>query len=284
MDDGGQRVDTTTDQIKREIEEARERISDTTSRIGERIRSTFDWRQQVAEHPWAAVGLVAGAGLVIGAAAAKTLRGGARAVPSYGEQHTDDRIASDVESQSSGMGDGGSAWLRGGTTAAAGWMGGRSKGGPGRSGAIAGLIASLGATFQPQLQEIGRNLAEQLKDLSNHLIGQGKETLKSKVDEWRSGSQGGQGSRGWPTTPAGGSTLSSESAGAWPSGSTTGSGAASGSTSGTTASAGGTAGSTAGSSVYGSATSPGVEDTRDTRTPQSRESAAGERRAGGGSI
>ncbi len=223
-------MDATTDQIKREIEEARERISEKTSQLGERIRQTFDWRQQVGEHPWAAVGIAAGAGFVLGAAGAKMLGRGMRAAPRYGEQYTYDRIGRDVEAQ---------APSDGGETPREPWRprqaeierheaareAGQQPGGLGRSGAMAGLLASLGAAIEPQLKEIGRNLAEQVKDLSTHFIGQGKEVMKQKVDRWRGGSE-------------------ARSASARPSST--------------------------------SATSPGVEDTRDirdTRTPQSRESA-----------
>lgn len=235
-------MDATTDQIKREIEEARERISETTSQLGERIRATFDWRQQVGEHPWAAAGLAAGTGFVLGAMAARAMSGGGRrAAASYGERYAYDRIAKDVQAQSSTSAFG--LETAGGRESGAARERPHNGEGVGRSGAVAGLIASLGAALQPQLQEIGRNLAEQLKDLSNHIIGQGKEAVKQKVDEWRSSSgQGGQaggqgpsgGSRSWSAAPAG----------------------------------------------AGSATSPGMADTRETRTPQSRETAGGERRVG----
>lgn len=279
-------MDATTDQIKREIEEARERISETTSQIGERIRATFDWRQQVAEHPWAAVGIATGAGFVIGAAIARGFGGASRAASSYGEQYTYDRIARDVEAQAP-SGDGGE-WLRGPRSTAAAtseeWhaprdsafspeaaSGGRgSRGwrepeaGVGRAGAMTGLIASIGAAIEPQLKEIGRTLAEQLKDLSNHLIGQGKEAMKQRVDQWRQGgseqqSGGQRGSSSPSAASPGGSPLSSESAGAWPSDRQTAAGTA-----------------------YGTSTSPGMQDARETRTPDSRESASAERRARGG--
>ncbi|HEX7124776.1 MAG TPA: hypothetical protein VF406_03230 [Thermodesulfobacteriota bacterium] len=285
-------MDATTDQIKREIEEARERISENTSQLGERIRQTFDWRQQVGERPWAAVGIAAGAGFVLGAASRRLLGRGMRAASGYGEPYTYDRIGRDVEAQAPG-GDGGD-WLRGTTIPPAGepskepWgrreagfepraerprEGERPAGGLGRTGAMAGLLASLGTAIEPQLKEIGRTLADQLKDLSTHFIDQSKEVMKQKVDRWRSGSQqpgrgaaqhgeAEGGSEAWSGARAGGSTLSSESAGTPPSGSTG-------------------AGSYGSGTPYGSPTTPGVEDVRGTRTPQSRESGTGERRSGG---
>ena len=290
-------MDATTDQIKREIEEARERISEKTSELGERIRQTFDWRQQVGERPWAAVGIAAGAGFVLGAASRRLLGRGMRAAPGYGETYTYDRIGRDVEAQAPG-GDGGD-WLRG-TTIPAGEAakepsgrrqpgfepraerpreGERQAGGLGRSGTMAGLLASLGAALEPQLREVGRTLAEQLKDLSTHLIGQGKEAMKQKVDQWRSGApQSGRGAappggaeggpESWSAAPAGGPTLSSESAGTWASGSTAGGGTEAGGT------------PTGGAPPYGSPTTPGAEDVGGTRTPQSRESATAEQRSG----
>jgi hypothetical protein len=130
--------------------------------------------------------------------------------------------------------------------------------------------------LRPQLEEIGRNLADEFKDLSNHFIGQGKELVKQKVDQWRTGpASGAEGARHTQAGRAGGtgyqaggyqsgSTVSSESAGSWPTGGTAGGGT--------------TAGAAHGSSAMG-ASGP---ETSQSPTPQGRESATGERRSGTG--
>ncbi len=149
-------MDQTTDQIKLEIEEARERISEKTSQIGEKIRSTFDWRQQVADHPWAAVGMATAAGFFVGTMVAKALGGRRAYAEGYGESYTSPEAR-------------------------------RQEGGESLKARAGGLTAALAGTVGPQLQEIGSTLGEQLKDLSNHLIAQGKEYMKERIDEWRGG-------------------------------------------------------------------------------------------------
>lgn len=252
-------MDQTTDQIKREIEEARERISETTSEIGERIRSTFDWRQQVAEHPWAAVGLAAAAGFLLGAAGARTMRGGGYEARRDGEGYGAGRepapevppgaagsewagTAGAAAAEAAGTAEPSPARPAGETTGPRLRRAGEpeARGEEGRTRPAAGtIVGALTSALTPQLEEIGRNLAEQLKDLSNYLIAQGKEFMKERVDEWRSatrrrGPSEPPGAGGWaagstPGAPAGGpppggSTLSPEAAGTRAGGVATGTG------------------------------------------------------------
>lgn len=259
-------MDQTADQIKREIEETRERISETTSEIGERIRSTFDWRQQVAEHPWAAVGMAAAAGFLLGAAGARAMRG-AYETKRYGEGYGAGRAGREAEPQAPPPGTAGSEWAGmapGATGEAAAAEAAQARSAEEMAGARARYVArpeaqreegrprasagtvlgGLTAALTPQLQEIGRNLAEQLKDLSNYLITQGKEFMKERVDEWRSttrrrGVSEQPGGAGWAAgstpgapgggPPPGGSTLSSEAAGIPTGGAATGTGPTAGS-------------------------------------------------------
>lgn len=249
-----------TNQIKREIEEARERISETTTQIGERIRSRFDWRQHVAEHPWAAVGVAIAAGFFVGAVTSRAFGlGYRRPGRGYDDQPTYDRISRDVEARSEATSAGHSAALGERRT-----LTGRAAGRFSRAGAATGgLMASMAAVLAPQLQEVGRSLADQLK-----------EYLRERADRWRgrgprsgeagraSGGRAGAGS-GWPA--AGGTTVSSESASSWPTGSRAGGGTESGS------GAAGTSGSQA-NVAHGAGSGYG---TRETRTPQSRERESG---------
>lgn len=51
--------------IRQDIAAKRESISETVDKLGERIQSTFDWHEYVAEYPAVALGLAAGAGFLI---------------------------------------------------------------------------------------------------------------------------------------------------------------------------------------------------------------------------
>lgn len=55
----------TADEIRQDIAERREAISETVSRLNDRIQRTFDWREYIADHPLAAVGVAVGAGLLV---------------------------------------------------------------------------------------------------------------------------------------------------------------------------------------------------------------------------
>jgi hypothetical protein len=61
---GGNR--RTADEIRKDIASKRESISEAVGQLGEKIQDTFDWRGYVIRHPYAAVGVAAGAGLVVG--------------------------------------------------------------------------------------------------------------------------------------------------------------------------------------------------------------------------
>jgi ElaB/YqjD/DUF883 family membrane-anchored ribosome-binding protein len=56
----------TPDEIKREIELTRERISSNLNQLETRVRTTLDWRTQFDKRPWAFVGGAFGVGFLIG--------------------------------------------------------------------------------------------------------------------------------------------------------------------------------------------------------------------------
>ncbi len=56
----------TPDEIKREIEQARERISADLSQLEFRVKGALDWRTQFDRRPWAFVGGAFGAAFLIG--------------------------------------------------------------------------------------------------------------------------------------------------------------------------------------------------------------------------
>jgi hypothetical protein len=57
--------DRSADAIRQDIAAKRESISETVDKLGDRIHETFDWHEYVAEYPVVALGLAAGAGLLI---------------------------------------------------------------------------------------------------------------------------------------------------------------------------------------------------------------------------
>jgi hypothetical protein len=56
----------TPDEIKREIEQARERISSDLNQLEHRVKGALDWRAQFDRRPWAFVGGAFGAAFLIG--------------------------------------------------------------------------------------------------------------------------------------------------------------------------------------------------------------------------
>jgi len=54
-----------TAEIRQDIAAKRESITGAVERLGEKIQGTFDWRSYVAKHPYAAVGVAAGTGLLV---------------------------------------------------------------------------------------------------------------------------------------------------------------------------------------------------------------------------
>lgn len=52
----------TPEEIRQEISNRRAAISDTISRLDDRIHEAVDWRTQVNEHPYIAIGVAAGVG------------------------------------------------------------------------------------------------------------------------------------------------------------------------------------------------------------------------------
>ena len=56
----------TPDEIKREIEQTRERISSNLTQLERRVQNALDWRAQFDRRPWAFVGGAFGAAFLLG--------------------------------------------------------------------------------------------------------------------------------------------------------------------------------------------------------------------------
>jgi hypothetical protein len=56
----------TPDEIKREIEQTRERISSNLAQLEQRVHTALDWRAQFDRRPWAFVGGAFGAAFLLG--------------------------------------------------------------------------------------------------------------------------------------------------------------------------------------------------------------------------
>lgn len=53
------------EEIRHDIAERREAITETVEKLNDRVQETLDWRSYVADHPLAALGLAAGAGFLV---------------------------------------------------------------------------------------------------------------------------------------------------------------------------------------------------------------------------
>jgi ElaB/YqjD/DUF883 family membrane-anchored ribosome-binding protein len=56
----------TPDEIKRGIEQTRERISSNLNQLEHRVKGALDWRTQFDRRPWAFVGVAFGAAFLLG--------------------------------------------------------------------------------------------------------------------------------------------------------------------------------------------------------------------------
>jgi hypothetical protein len=54
-----------SEQIRQEIAAKRESLSEAVGKLGDKIHDTMDWRGYVTRHPYAALGVAAGAGILI---------------------------------------------------------------------------------------------------------------------------------------------------------------------------------------------------------------------------
>ena len=54
-------------EIRRHIAAERESITDTVSKLGDRLQQSVDWREYVADYPAVALGLAAGTGILLSA-------------------------------------------------------------------------------------------------------------------------------------------------------------------------------------------------------------------------
>jgi ElaB/YqjD/DUF883 family membrane-anchored ribosome-binding protein len=59
------RTERSSDKIRDDIAARRESISQTVDLLGERIHDTLDWKGYVARYPYVAIGVAAGAGLIL---------------------------------------------------------------------------------------------------------------------------------------------------------------------------------------------------------------------------
>lgn len=55
----------TAEEIRHDIETKRENISETVDLLGDRIQESLDWRVYVGKHPFVAVGVASGLGLLV---------------------------------------------------------------------------------------------------------------------------------------------------------------------------------------------------------------------------
>lgn len=56
--------DRSAEEIRRDIANRRESLTGTVERLGDHIQQRLDWREYVADYPWAAIGLAAGVGFL----------------------------------------------------------------------------------------------------------------------------------------------------------------------------------------------------------------------------
>lgn len=56
-----------TDQIERHIQEQRDELADNFSELGNKVKSTVDWRAQFQQRPGTMIGLAVGGGLLLSA-------------------------------------------------------------------------------------------------------------------------------------------------------------------------------------------------------------------------
>jgi len=61
--DGG--GDRSIEEIRRDIERRRDSITRTVDQVGQKVQETLSWREQVGDHPYAALSLAAGAGFLL---------------------------------------------------------------------------------------------------------------------------------------------------------------------------------------------------------------------------
>jgi ElaB/YqjD/DUF883 family membrane-anchored ribosome-binding protein len=59
------RGERSIDEIRRDIERRRDSITRTVDQMGRKVHDTFSWREQVADHPYVALGVAAGAGFLL---------------------------------------------------------------------------------------------------------------------------------------------------------------------------------------------------------------------------
>jgi ElaB/YqjD/DUF883 family membrane-anchored ribosome-binding protein len=58
-------IERSVDDIRRDIVNRRESISDTVERLGDHIQQRLDWREYLADHPIISIGAAAGVGLLL---------------------------------------------------------------------------------------------------------------------------------------------------------------------------------------------------------------------------
>jgi len=59
-------LERSAEEIRHDIADKRESLSKTVDRLEERIHQTLDWREYISDHPYAALGIAAGLGFLIG--------------------------------------------------------------------------------------------------------------------------------------------------------------------------------------------------------------------------
>jgi ElaB/YqjD/DUF883 family membrane-anchored ribosome-binding protein len=58
-------AERSADEIRRDIVNRRETITDTVERLGDRIQQSLDWREYVSDYPFVSLGVAAGVGFLL---------------------------------------------------------------------------------------------------------------------------------------------------------------------------------------------------------------------------
>lgn len=94
-------VEGTPDDLRRELRDKKEAIAETIQRLDRRVQRTVDWRAQVGDHPFLALGLAVSAGCLVSGAFKRTVSPGNRIVEALAEGVEDitDQVRNRIDSQ-----------------------------------------------------------------------------------------------------------------------------------------------------------------------------------------
>ncbi|HWQ32111.1 MAG TPA: DUF3618 domain-containing protein [Blastocatellia bacterium] len=84
-----QAPERSAEEIRQDIAARREQITETVDRLSDRFHQTFDWRTYVAEYPLVALGVAAGAGLLVSGLFKRRQTPGERMLEAFSESVED---------------------------------------------------------------------------------------------------------------------------------------------------------------------------------------------------